>query len=353
MKVFKRTVLLVGMALSALIVTTGAATAATTVSISSSIVTVTAASGVDNDLFIAPYSSGYKITDYNDTVTAGTGCTSAGTNAARCNGVAFLDISTLDGDDFVNSFYSGRNQLIDAGSGNDHIESGGFANYSDTVIGGDGDDEILGSEGNDTLYGGAGDDHIEGGEGNDTIDGGDESAGSYIPDTLIGDSGDDILISGAGDSVLDGGEGADDLVGGSNWNIATYASRSNDVTVDADGVADDGESGEGDNVRTSVDQIDGGSGNDTITASASALYGHLNGNAGDDTINGNNQSLFADVIDGGSGEDVINGNGGGDYINNLDGENDVTDCGAGGADHVIADPLPLDSTVTACETVTR
>ena len=45
----------------------------------------------------------------------------------------------------------------------------------------------------------------------------------------------------------------------------SYASRTAAVTVSLDGTANDGESGENDNVGADVESITGGKGNDTLT----------------------------------------------------------------------------------------
>jgi Ca2+-binding RTX toxin-like protein len=62
---------------------------------------------------------------------------------------------------------------VDGGAGNDSI-TGGDGN--DTLMGGDGNDTLIGGRGNDLLLGGAGNDTFvwNPGDGNDTIDGGDD-----------------------------------------------------------------------------------------------------------------------------------------------------------------------------------
>jgi Ca2+-binding RTX toxin-like protein len=98
---------------------------------------------------------------------------------------------------------------------------------------------------------------------------------------------------------LDGGTGADILNGGAGTaDVVTYVSRSADVTVDIDGAADDGETGENDNVQTDVETLTGGSGIDTLTGSSAANT--LNGGGGNDTLDG---ATGADVLNGGGGTD--------------------------------------------------
>ena len=71
----------------------------------------------------------------------------------------------------------------------------------------------------------------------------------------------------------------------------TYASRTDPVTADIDGAADDGEASEGDNIATDVENLTGGTGADTLT-----------GDGG------------ANLLDGGTGADVLNGGGGTDTV---------------------------------------
>ncbi|PIE20237.1 MAG: hypothetical protein CSA66_01100 [Proteobacteria bacterium] len=118
-----------------------------------------------------------------------------------------------------------------------------------------------------------------------------------------------------GDDTFDQGSAADcgdELVGGDGTDVATYAGRSNDLTIDIDGKADDGEASEGDNIKTDIEKVIGGSGNDTITGSNGDDV--IDGGAGDDVLSGgsgNDTFLCAATDDGG---DVINGGGGMDTI---------------------------------------
>ena len=98
-----------------------------------------------------------------------------------------------------------------------------------------------------------------------------------------------------------------------------------------DGVFDDGEAGESDNVGADIENAVGGAGDNIMTGSGSAndLTGGpgndiLDGGAGDDTLNG---GLGGDRLTGGSGSDVVFGDDGDDTI--LEGAgNDVLDGGA-------------------------
>ncbi|RZJ46077.1 MAG: hypothetical protein EON86_00040 [Brevundimonas sp.] len=143
--------------------------------------------------------------------------------------------------------------------GDDVLIGDGFANYNDTLNGGEGDDQLIGGGGNDVLDGGVGADDMTGGLGNDVFvvdatgdfigeaaaEGTDEVrttlstftlgataasanvenltgllttgqtlTGSAVANVITGGTGDDILIGGDGDDTLNGGDGDDILRGG-------------------------------------------------------------------------------------------------------------------------------------------
>lgn len=107
-------------------------------------------------------------------------------------------------------------------------------------IDGGGDDDVLrGGSAGDTLVGGPGRDRLFGRGGNDDLQGGDD---------------DDRLDGGADDDQLQGGLGADVINGRSGTDTVVYVGRSGAVSVTFDDMANDGEAGEGDNVRSSVEQ---------------------------------------------------------------------------------------------------
>ena len=159
---------------------------------------------------------------------------------------------------------------------------------------------VTGGAGDDSLTGGPNADVISGGPGDDTITGGAEA------DTLNGDAGDDVFLEGSAAS------GSDVFYGGAGTDTVSYTSRTNAVTVTIENTANDGESGEADNVRNDVENIVGGAGNDTITGSSSANV--IDGGAGDDVLNGGGgNDIFrqgaaddgSDVISGGAGDDLV------------------------------------------------
>ena len=99
---------------------------------------------------------------------------------------------------------------------------------------------------------------------------------------LHGEGGADTLNGDDGDDTLEGGAAGDVHNGGAGFDTADYSARTEPVTADLDGAADDGETAEADNVRPDIEQLLGG--------------------AGDDTLTGNNA---ANVLDGGVGNDVL------------------------------------------------
>jgi Ca2+-binding RTX toxin-like protein len=152
------------------------------------------------------------------------------------------------------------------------------------------------------------------GDQDDTIS---QTAG--IASRLAGGPGNDRITGGPGDDVLRGEAGADTLSGGGGRDTADYSDRTNPVTVTLDGIAGDGEAGENDNVAADVENVAGGSGNDTLAGgdADNALYG----NGGNDTLAGGNGS---DVLDGGPGDDLLDGGMGADSLIGGDGNDRAT-----------------------------
>ncbi len=251
----------------------------------------------------------------------------------------------------------------------------------ENLIGGSGTDTMTGSGVANVLNAGAG--------GNDTLSG---MAGS---DTLVGSIGNDTLSGGDGNDAMTGAAGDDVFAGGNGTDTVSYVDHAGDVTASIDGVANDGSSGELDNVGADVENLIGGVGNDTLTgsASANALNGGSAGNdtliggAGTDTYaggvgvdtvsyadhlagvtasidgaandgsSGENENVPADVenLTGGSGNDTLTGNTGVNALWGNDGNDTLvgaggTDTFAGGngtdavsyADHVTAVTASLD-----------
>src|SRR5205814_1230696 len=79
---------------------------------------------------------------------------------------------------------------------------------------------------------------------------------------LVGNGGNDILNGLSGDDTLDGGLGADILNGGEGIDTADYSLRTEDLTIIIDDSANDGAVNEADDVRSDIEIVIGGTGND-------------------------------------------------------------------------------------------
>jgi Ca2+-binding RTX toxin-like protein len=280
---------------------------------------------------------------------------------------------TINGD-------AGQDELY--GQGGHDVLNGGADD--DRIAGNDGDDQINGGSGDDYgLYGGNGNDVIHGGDGNDgddgNIDGGDGN------DLVFGDAGNDDLEGGFGDDLVDGGAGDDDFdatslqfflneesthytdrdpgndtyVGGAGIDWIEYVGSSHDymtdttyalnVRISQDGVANDGQEGENDNVGSDIEDIgvytwwwnDNGRGTATITAG--------------DGLNSIYTSSGDDVVNPGGGNDFVYTEYGNDTINAVDGFADRIDCGEGtegdAPDNDVANVDQFDQVAGNCETV--
>ena len=175
---------------------------------------------------------------------------------------------------------------------------------------------------------------LDGGDGNDRLN------GAYEQTTLLGGPGDDVM---SGDSnrsrgVDANGRAADVFRGGDGLDEVSYYNHGgNAVTVTIDGVADDGVAGEGDNVMTDVENLEGLiSGSSTFTGSdgPNELVGS---SRGADTLRGGggNDRLLgfdgADTIHGGDGDDYLEGGFGDDRLD-----------GGGGRDSFVGDRTERD-----------
>ena len=263
----------------------------------------TAAGGAANAITVSQSGSTYTISDTGSPVQPGPGCTPVTSGEVTCTSAAVtaVSVSTGDGNDTVTSTGS-RAMRIDGGSGND------------TLTGGSGADTIDGGSAGDVIAGGAGVDtatyvtrtaavtvDIDG-----VKDDGSSSDGATATnrdnvmtdvENLTGGSASDTLTGSTISNTIDGGPGGDTIGGAGGSDTATYATRTAAVTVDIDGVKDDGSSTDGatatnrDNVKTDVENLTGGSASDTLTGSA-----------------------VANRIDGGRGGDIIAGLGGADTV---------------------------------------
>jgi Ca2+-binding RTX toxin-like protein len=163
-------------------------------------------------------------------------------------------------------------------------------------------EKIVGSNFGDVLFGSTGNDNITGGTGNDEMGGG---------------AGDDFFFEGQG-----GPSGADSIHGADGNDRVSYAGRTNGVNVSLDNVRNDGEPGEADDVRSNVENITAGGGDDFLTGSGAA--NDLQGFGGVDTMFGLGGN---DTLQLGSRSDFAFAGAGNDVILAGDGERDHIDCG--------------------------
>jgi serralysin len=159
-------------------------------------------------------------------------------------------------------------------SGNDTLRGRGTA------------DQYHGYAGNDTMYGGGGNDIFFGGPGNDRI------YGEQGNDIAFGEEGDDVFFatSNDGNDFYDGGPGTDTI----DFSAITANAAINLTT----GIATSSQTGT--DTLVSIENVIGGTGNDTITGSNVANI--LNGGRGNDRIEGMGGK---DILTGGLGSDTF------------------------------------------------
>jgi Ca2+-binding RTX toxin-like protein len=253
---------------------------------------------------------------------------------------------------FGTALNGNQSETIVGGDGNDFLVGGGA---DDVISGGGGADFIDGNSGNDSLLGGSGNDTLFGNLGNDTLDG---QGGN---DALNGGDGDDTFLlsnNAGGHDTVDGGDGRDNLLATGTGNAdtigvdsvsgllrltmgtATLTASANVETATVDGLGGDDVITVGSltGVLPSILTINGGNGDDSLTA-AGADIGRvrlvMNGDAGNDTVIGSlgNDSLFGgdgqDQMNGLAGDDVLQGQAGNDTIGGGDGNDTI-----GGGDGV-------------------
>jgi Ca2+-binding RTX toxin-like protein len=240
--------------------------------------------------------------DGNDTLSGGEGAdlfkTSVGATADG-------DDSYVGGNGIDKVDYSGRTAPLTVTM--DAVAGSGQSGESDTLAADI--ENLVGGAGNDTLSGNILSNDIKGGTGNDIIWGGLAGACSATVDvdTLDGEAGDDTFkMTALGDCM-------DSLTGGAGTDTADYQLRTNVLTITLDNGALDGETNEKDNVKSDIEVVIGGSGNDSITGSSA--NDELHGGPGVDTLNGGGGD---DILIGNTGNDILNGEAGNDTFDDGD-----------------------------------
>jgi Ca2+-binding RTX toxin-like protein len=277
----------------------------------------------------------------------GAECTVADTKKITINGDAGDNKVIVD---YVNGTFAagvsgGANLVISLGAetGGDSVKIRGTSGVDTYTFGASGA-AITSDMLPDISFTGVEDVVVSTGPGNDVVNGdGGKGTGLAFPIafSVYGGDGDDTLTGGALTSNLYGGEGndtfkqqttkvADIMDGGNGTDVADYSVRivAINVTVGS-GVTNDGESGEGDDVQSSIENVIGSSVGDTISAAADSVdVAHtFTGGDGDDALTGGN---VADILNGGKGDDNLNGGPGDDTINGNDGNDTLI--GAAGID---------------------
>lgn len=178
--------------------------------------------------------------------------------------------------------------------------------------------------------------------------GGDDTAyvNSDVPAEIRGGDGNDTLIGGPEADTFIGGAGGDSMSGGGGTDAADYSRPvgSAGVRVSLDGVANDGVTGEGDNVQPDIETVKGTQFADSFSGSKGpdTFYGLkgddlLIGHEGNDLLVGGPGN---DNLQGRAGNDTVTGGAGDDFINGDTG-NDVETGGVG--NDILGDVQGLDS----------
>ena len=149
-------------------------------------------------------------------------------------------------------------------------------------------DVVQGTSSKDTLKGGLGADTLFGNEGNDFLSGGTHK---------------DKIYGGRGNDILDGGLGNDLLVGGNGKDTAVFSSKNNRINLSSSRRQN---TGDGRDILRSIENVDGGGGNDFITGNKLIQCGEDGndrlGEAGNDRLNGGTGN---DRLSGGNNNDRL------------------------------------------------
>ncbi len=220
-----------------------------------------------------------------------------------------LDGTVTDG---TNSDSFSNIETIVASTGNDTFTGDAGANIFWGLAG---DDSFYGAGGIDSFFGGTGTDtinfsslsvtagvtanlgtglsgtditgsvSIDGNGGSDSLNSIENFTGSRFADTVTGSSINNILNTGDGNDTINGSSGTDTIDGGSGTDTLDYALLNQTTTITTSSVTG---SLSGTDTYVNIENINTGAGNDTFTATVSALLANtinydLNG--GSDTVN--------------------------------------------------------------------
>jgi Ca2+-binding RTX toxin-like protein len=268
--------------------TTAAASAATTATFSSGVLTVSGDSA-NNSIALSRNAAGAILVNGGAIAVSGGSSTVANTTLIRVFGLGGQDVITLSE---VNGALPAANLF--GGAGND------------VLTGGSGNDQLFGQAGNDTQLGKGGRDLLFGGADNDTLTGGDgddQAFGQSGNDRMTWNPGDDTDLNEGGDGVdtveVNGGNGAEQFTATANGTRVRF-----DRVTPAPFALDIGTS------EKLVLNANGGDDSFAATGNLAALIAiTVDGGAGNDTLRGGNG---ADVLLGGDGTDLVDGNQGND-----------------------------------------
>lgn len=340
-----------------------------------------------NDVVVRAGTAGKLIVSDTAPRVAGAGCVLNGSGDLECDsaGVGSIELSLADRADIVR-YRASQPGIVDAGIGRDTFFGGlrqsplGPVSYR----GGEGLNDALryteadrgvtvslgvgGADGRpgDLENAGADIEVLEGSPFGDSLTGTDEQLG----EVFVGGAGVDGIDGRGGPDRFDEGvaaNGADVIDGGSGRDLIDYSGRSARVRVDLDDSANDGAdttvATEGDNVKSTVEDVITGRGDDFVFGSLGA--NDLRSGAGFDIVHGSRRTagsseLEGDTIDPGTGPDRVSGTNFADVIFARDGANDDISC-LGGIDFATTDVLDTDGrnngtapgtdVVDACEAV--
>jgi Ca2+-binding RTX toxin-like protein len=167
----------------------------------------------------------------------------------------------------------------------------------------------------ENLNGGSGDDMLTGNALNNVLDGG---AGN---DSLFGADGADTLYGRAGNDTLDGGNGNDGYL------FNTSTALGSDTVIDSEGIDRLSFVGSTNNVIANLDStvVQPINANLTLTLPSASAIENIYGGSGNDTLTGN---ALGNVLDGGAGNDSLTGGEGNDALYGQAGD-DTLDGGNG------------------------